>query len=100
MSSVSRVGYGSEASNNNKVMRSKSIGSGSLKGSWVKMQPHQTENEGFGRRKVKLKRSKSMGVLQGSLLIHYGSENDVVIRSGMAKLVVKDKLEKPLVKSR
>lgn len=100
VSSVSRVGYGSEASNNNKVMRSKSIGSGSLKGSWVKMQPHQTENEGFGRRKVKLKRSKSMGVLQGSLLIHYGSENDVVIRSGMAKLVVKDKLEKPLVKSR
>ncbi|KHN09009.1 hypothetical protein glysoja_021831 [Glycine soja] len=84
VSSVSRVGYGngSEASNNNdKVMRSKSIGSGSgsLRGSWVKMQQqqqqHQTDN-GFGRRKVRLKKSKSMGVLQGSLLLHYGIQNN------------------------
>jgi len=110
VSSVWGVGYGSEASNNNKVTRSKSIGSGSglVRGSWVKMQPHQTEH-GFGRRKVRLKKSKSMGVLQGSALSHYSENNNkrsynnnndddvLVIGSAMANLVVTDKLEKKMV---
>ncbi|XP_027942059.1 serine/threonine-protein kinase-like protein At1g28390 [Vigna unguiculata] len=116
VSSVWGVGYGSEASNNHKVIRSKSIGSssGSIRGSWVKMQPHQTEH-GFGRRKVRLKKSKSLGVLQGSVLSHYtensnnrsyshsynnnnNNGDDVsVIVSAMAKLVVTDKLEKKMV---
>ncbi|TKY74455.1 Serine/threonine-protein kinase protein [Spatholobus suberectus] len=108
VSSVSGVGYGSEPANNNndnKVMRSKSIGSGSLRGSWIKMQPNQSEH-GFGRRKIRLKKSKSMGVLQGSLLLHYDGENnnnnnnnnnDDLIRSAMSKLVVTDKLEKKML---
>ncbi|KAK7352994.1 hypothetical protein VNO80_18426 [Phaseolus coccineus] len=110
VSSVWGVGYGSEASNNNKVTRSKSIGSasGSVRGSWVKMQPHQTEH-GFGRRKVRLKKSKSMGVLQGSALSHYSENNKkrsynnnndddvLVIGSAMDNLVVTDKLEKKMV---
>ncbi|CAJ1974010.1 unnamed protein product [Sphenostylis stenocarpa] len=109
VSSVWGVGYGSEASNNNKVTRSKSIGSGSgsgsVRGSWVKMQqPHQSEH-GFGRRKVRLKKSKSMGVLQGSVLSHgdyynnmrYNIDDVLVIGSAMGKLVVSDKLEKKMV---
>lgn len=114
VSSVSGVGYGCESSNSNKVIRSKSIGSGSLRGSWVKMQQQQPpHNEhGFGRRKVRLKKSKSMGVLQGSFLLHYSDQNnngnnineDDLICSRMSKLVVTEKLErkileKPLVKS-
>ncbi|WVZ18223.1 hypothetical protein V8G54_005545 [Vigna mungo] len=129
VSSVWGVGYGNEASNNNKVIRSKSIGScsGSVRGSWVKMQAQQSE-QGFGRRKVRLKKSKSLGVLQGSVLSHYSENNNsyysynnnkkkkkknngdddddvsvVVIGSAMAKLVVTEKsekkmVEKPLVK--
>jgi len=105
VSSVWGVGYASEASNNNKVTRSKSIGSapGSVRGSWVKMQPHQTEH-GFGRRKVRLKKSKSMGVLQGSVLSHYSQNNNnnddedaLVIGSAVANLVVTDTLEKKMV---
>ncbi|KAK7410455.1 hypothetical protein VNO78_01248 [Psophocarpus tetragonolobus] len=102
---VSGVGYGSEPPNNNKVMRSKSSGSGygSLRGSWVKMQAHQSEH-GLGRRKVKLKQSKSMGVLQGSVLLHNNNNNnannnDVVIGLEMGQFVLREErmVEKPLV---
>ncbi|XP_027356856.1 serine/threonine-protein kinase-like protein At1g28390 [Abrus precatorius] len=94
ISSVSGVGYEGEPSSN-KVMRSKSIGSG-----WIRMDSKQMEH-GFGRRRVRLKKSKSMGVL------HYGSENshnNVPIHWAMSKLVINDKLEKkmlekPLVRS-
>ncbi|KAL2340007.1 hypothetical protein Fmac_007947 [Flemingia macrophylla] len=99
VSAVSGVGYGSDVSDNNnndKVMRSKSIGSGP---GWDKMlQAHPIEH-GSGRRKTRLMNtSKSMRVLRGG-------DNDV-IRSAMAELVVSDKtenkkmLEKPLVNSR
>ncbi|KAK7351568.1 hypothetical protein VNO77_11122 [Canavalia gladiata] len=103
VSSVSGVGYEGEPSN--KVTRSKSIGSGSLRGNWIRM--HSDSNQ---QRRMRLKKSKSMGVLQGPLIFHFGAENNdnnapihSVEMLPMSKLVITDKLEKkmsekPLVK--
>ncbi|XP_061372076.1 serine/threonine-protein kinase-like protein At1g28390 [Gastrolobium bilobum] len=122
VSSVPGVGNDSEPISN-KVVRSKSIGPGfvSVRGSEIKMRldlnpdlgghPQQT-GYGFERRKAKmgvmrLNKSKSMGVLQGPLILHNGSENNNnndPIHSAMSKLVTTSKLErkmleKPLVNS-
>lgn len=130
VSSVPGVEYESEPSNKRgrrSKSISKSIGSGSVSGIINSKQkpggryPNQRERETFGRRKEKsavtavttrLKKSKSMGVLQGPLVLRYygGGENGNKIindegihsagereRIAMSKLVITGKLEKKML---
>ena len=122
VSSVTGVEYEGGPSNHVHVVRSKSIGGGSLSGVKVNSdsnlnpggRPHQI-GSGLGRRKARvggmgLNKSRSMGVLQGPRLLHYGTEiNDEngpvhSLEMAMSKWVIAEKLEKkllekPLVKS-
>ncbi|XP_057727407.1 serine/threonine-protein kinase-like protein At1g28390 [Arachis stenosperma] len=92
--------YGRPSSNH--VVRSKSIGAGSLKvNSDSGSSRSQQSGSGFVRRRSKLNKSRSMGVLQGSsrLSSHY-YESDPIhsLETAMSsKWVITDKLEKKLL---
>ncbi|CAL0319311.1 unnamed protein product [Lupinus luteus] len=107
VSSVVGVEYKNESSNEvNRVVRCKSIGSGSI------MKKGSDPNEGGcptrierKKGKMRLKKSRSMGYLHGPSLLHYGNGNENNRKSGpihlvemaMTKLVITHKLEEKML---
>ncbi|XP_057427197.1 serine/threonine-protein kinase-like protein At1g28390 [Lotus japonicus] len=111
VSSVPGVEYEGRPSSN-KVVRSKSIGSGSVMRGGSSRSGVKNENEfrrlkgKMGMMRERLDKSHSMGVLQGEVLLHDGNEGiqSREMMRAMSKLVITDKLErkmleKPLVDS-
>ncbi|KAK7282872.1 hypothetical protein RIF29_11966 [Crotalaria pallida] len=113
VSSVAGVEYQGESSNqmSNRVVRCKSIGSGSTMKSVL-------DSDRIERKKgqkaimpgTRLKKSKSMGILQGPGLLRYGGENNNYYNNkkndqihsmemAMSKLVIRDKLEEKMLEA-